>query len=89
MFDEIPVKLTRLYAADTVVLTKIASAGSNIHDSLLPEVRPDILEKPQDKGDNLRMLLELNGGRCEVVTGISVVYPILTAPGYAIKCVRR
>ncbi|CCO30513.1 N-acetylserotonin O-methyltransferase-like protein Short=ASMTL [Rhizoctonia solani AG-1 IB] len=48
-------------AADTVVLTKIASAGSNIHDSLLPEVRPDILEKPQDKGDNLRMLLELNG----------------------------
>ncbi|ELU40486.1 Maf domain-containing protein [Rhizoctonia solani AG-1 IA] len=42
-------------------------------------------QKPQDKGDNLRMLLELNGGRCEVVTGVSVVYPILTAPGYAIK----
>ncbi|CAE6480700.1 unnamed protein product [Rhizoctonia solani] len=72
-------------AADTVVLTKVASAGSNIHDSLLPDIRPDILEKPQDKGDNLRMLLELNGGRCEVVTGVSVVYPILTAPGYAIK----
>lgn len=31
------------------------------------------------------MLLELNGGRCEVVTGVSIVYPILTAPGYAIK----
>ncbi|KAF8754185.1 Maf-like protein [Rhizoctonia solani] len=51
-------------AADTVVLTKVASAGQR---------------------DNLRMLLELNGGRCEVVTGVSVVYPILTAPGYAIK----
>ncbi|CAE7170485.1 unnamed protein product [Rhizoctonia solani] len=71
--------------ADTVVLTKIPEAGLTIHDSLLPSVRPEILEKPHDKADNLRMLLELNGGRCEVVTGVSIVYPILTAPGYAIK----
>ncbi|CAE6399479.1 unnamed protein product [Rhizoctonia solani] len=72
-------------AADTVVLTKVPEAGLTIHDSLLPDIRPDILEKPHDKADNLRMLLELNGGRCEVVTGVSIVYPILTAPGYAIK----
>ena len=32
----------------------------------------DILEKPRDKDDNLRMLLDLNGGICEVVTGVTV-----------------
>ncbi|KAG9103531.1 hypothetical protein FRC06_010107 [Ceratobasidium sp. 370] len=71
--------------ADTVVLSKPEAAGSNIHDSLLPRNRPEILEKPTDAADNLRMLLELNGRKCEVVTGVTVVYPILTAPGYAVK----
>ncbi|KAG8793691.1 hypothetical protein FRC12_001933 [Ceratobasidium sp. 428] len=71
--------------ADTVVLSKAEAAGSNVHDSLLPQTRPEILEKPADAADNLRMLLELNGRKCEVVTGITVVYPILTAPGYATK----
>ena len=46
---------------------------------------PDLLEKPESKEDNMRMLLDLNGRSCEVVTGVSVVYPILTAPGYGIK----
>lgn len=32
----------------------------------------DLLEKPLDKADNYRMLLDLNGGICEVVTGVSV-----------------
>ncbi|KAG8739993.1 hypothetical protein FRC10_004872 [Ceratobasidium sp. 414] len=71
--------------ADTVVLSKPEAAGSNIHDSLLPQNRPEILEKPTDAADNLRMLLELNGRKCEVVTGVTVVYPILTAPGYAVR----
>jgi len=31
------------------------------------------------------MLLDLNGQQGEVVTGISIVYPILTAPGFQIK----
>lgn len=31
-----------------------------------------ILEKPETKEENLRMLLELNGRSCEVVTGVSV-----------------
>jgi septum formation protein len=41
-----------------------------------------LLEKPKDTADNLRMLMDLNGQVCEVVTGVTVVYPILTAPGY-------
>ncbi len=32
----------------------------------------DILEKPRDKEDNMRMLLDLNGAICEVVTGVSI-----------------
>ncbi len=32
----------------------------------------DILEKPIDKDDNMRMLLDFNGGVCEVVTGVSI-----------------
>lgn len=58
--------------ADTVVLTQ-------------DDIRQELLEKPLSKEDNLRMLLDLNGSVCEVVTGVSLVYPILTAPGYDIK----
>lgn len=32
----------------------------------------ELLEKPLDKTDNLRMLLDMNGGICEVVTGVTV-----------------
>lgn len=31
-----------------------------------------ILEKPETKQENLRMLLELSGQSCEVVTGVTV-----------------
>jgi len=44
-----------------------------------------VLEKPISKADNLRMLLDLNGKSCEVVTGVALVYPVLSAPGYEIK----
>jgi len=73
--------------ADTVVLTHIETGGFGGDSSLLPQSRPDILEKPTSKDDNLRMLLDLNGGVCEVVTGVTLVYPILTAPGYQIKSI--
>jgi len=73
--------------ADTVVLSHYSPATSMAHQSSLPERRPDILEKPKNKADNLRMLLELNGGACEVVTGVSIVYPIISAPGYQIKSI--
>lgn len=58
--------------ADTIVLTRVTPATSAIHSSLEPEVPAEILEKPGSKADNLRMLLELNGHSCEVVTGVTV-----------------
>jgi septum formation protein len=33
------------------------------------------------------MLLDMNGGVCEVVTGVTIVYPVLTSPGYDIKSI--
>lgn len=39
---------------------------------MLPEINQELLEKPTSKEDNLRMLLDLNGGVCEVVTGLVV-----------------
>jgi septum formation protein len=60
-------------AADTIVLTQ---------PLLQNETNQELLEKPINKADNLRMLHDLNGNVCEVVTGVTVAYPILTAPGY-------
>jgi hypothetical protein len=39
---------------------------------VLPDVKQELLEKPSSKEDNLRMLLDLNGGVCEVVTGLVI-----------------
>ena len=39
---------------------------------MLPDVNQELLEKPSSKEDNLRMLLDLNGGVCEVVTGLVI-----------------
>ncbi|KAH7911533.1 Maf Ham1 [Hygrophoropsis aurantiaca] len=68
--------------ADTVVLTHALPATST---EMELGTTQELLEKPSSKEDNLRMLLDLNGGVCEVVTGVSLVYPILSAPGYDIK----
>jgi Nucleotide-binding protein implicated in inhibition of septum formation len=59
-------------SADTVVLTHAQPSTSQTSYSVLPEVNQELLEKPISKEDNLRMLLDLNGGVCEVVTGVSV-----------------
>ncbi|KAH9838732.1 Maf/Ham1 [Rhodofomes roseus] len=72
--------------ADTVVLTH-PSPGLSSMPADIPLGLQDLLEKPADKADNYRMLLDLNGGMCEVVTGVSVVYPVLEAPGYKIKSI--
>ncbi|KAF8646287.1 hypothetical protein AX16_007285 [Volvariella volvacea WC 439] len=74
-------------AADTVVFTHIQSSTSQTSHLELGGYRPDLLEKPRDKQDNLRMLLDLNGGVCEVVTGVVVVFPVLSSPGYMIKSI--
>jgi septum formation protein len=68
-----------------VVLTHPQPVTSDVSTSVLGPVHQDLLEKPSSKEDNLRMLLDMNGNVCEVVTGVVVVYPILTAPGYSIR----
>ncbi|KAI9067708.1 Maf/Ham1, partial [Trametes sanguinea] len=77
-------------AADTVVLTHPPEGLSSTPRFANEDPGPqDILEKPRDKEDNLRMLLDLNGGVCEVVTGVTLVFPVLEAPGYRIKSIEE
>lgn len=59
-------------AADTIVLTHAQPATSQTSYSVLPGVNQELLEKPSSKEDNLRMLLDLNGAVCEVVTGVTI-----------------
>jgi len=58
--------------ADTVVLTHAQPISSDVAYSELPAVKQELLEKPMSKADNLRMLQDLNGSVCEVVTGVSL-----------------
>lgn len=58
--------------ADTVVLTHAQPVSSDVAYSELPAVKQELLEKPMNKADNLRMLQDLNGSVCEVVTGVSL-----------------
>lgn len=43
------------------------------------------MEKPLDPIDHARMIAELNDGTCEVVTGVSIIHPILQQPGYQLR----
>ena len=61
-----------MIGADTVVLTHAQPFSSDVAHSELPVVKQELLEKPVDKADNLRMLQDLNGSVCEVVTGVSL-----------------
>ena len=61
-----------MIGADTVVLTHAQPVSSDVAYSELPGVIQELLEKPVDKTDNLRMLQDLNGSVCEVVTGVSL-----------------
>ncbi|KAI0703845.1 Maf/Ham1 [Cytidiella melzeri] len=74
-------------AADTVVLTHQLPGLSSMSYTDAPTTRQDILEKPSSKEDNMRMLMDINGGVCEVVTGVTLVYPVLEAPGYNIRSI--
>jgi len=75
-----------LVIADTVALTHALPSTTQISFEMLPEIKQELLEKPTSRADNLRMLLDLNGGVCESVTGVVVVYPVRTSPGYTIRC---
>lgn len=54
------------------MLTHAQPSTSQTSFSMLPDIIQELLEKPASKKDNLRMLMDLNGSVCEVVTGISV-----------------
>ena len=71
--------------ADTVVLTYPPLGIHSIQYEDAPPASQDILEKPSSKEDNLRMLLDLNGNVCEVVTGVSVGKTV-NANCYADSC---
>ena len=58
--------------ADTVVLTHALPSASQLPYSAHPDMSQELIEKPSSKEDNLRMLLDINGGVCEVVTGVTV-----------------
>ncbi|KAJ3485406.1 hypothetical protein NLI96_g4979 [Meripilus lineatus] len=75
--------------ADTVVLTHPQSGISSTPFPEVATVSQEILEKPSSRDDNLRMLLDMNGGVCEVVTGVTIVFPVLEAPGYKIKSIEE
>ncbi|KDQ58961.1 hypothetical protein JAAARDRAFT_205959 [Jaapia argillacea MUCL 33604] len=72
--------------ADTIVLSSILPSTTQYVDENAHH-NQEILEKPETEEDNMRMLMDLNGGVCEVVTGVSIVYPILSSPGYEIKSI--
>lgn len=74
-----------MIGADTVVLTHAQPVSSDVAYSELPAVQQELLEKPVNKADNLRMLQDMNGSVCEVVTGVSLVFPVLTSPGFSIR----
>jgi septum formation protein len=58
-----------ILSADTVVFTH-ALPSTTIE--METGVRQELLEKPTSEEDNMRMLLDLNGGVCEVVTGVAL-----------------
>jgi Maf-like protein len=67
-----------------VVLTRDEAITSGYQTSGLGA---DILEKPETREENLRMLMELNGRSCEVVTGVTVCKS-LSLP-FRISCLHR
>lgn len=55
-----------------MLLTHTQPLTSDTAYSALSQADQELLEKPESKADNLRMLLDLNGGVCEVITGLVV-----------------
>ena len=64
--------LTSVVTADTIVLAHPISPVPKVQSTADLLNRPEILEKPGSKAETLRMLLELNGKVCEVVTGVTL-----------------
>ncbi|KAG7575261.1 hypothetical protein FFLO_00425 [Filobasidium floriforme] len=73
--------------ADTVIIFPPQSKDPDSRTALEPVEESKVFEKPFDKDDHLRMLQDLNGKTCEIVTGVTIVYPTLGAPGYKLQSI--
>lgn len=54
------------------MLTHAQPSTSESSYAAIPDSVQHLLEKPADKEDNLRMLLDMNGAVVEVVTGVTI-----------------
>ncbi|GAA5829988.1 hypothetical protein JCM3766R1_006728 [Sporobolomyces carnicolor] len=52
---------------------------------LLAGPSPAILEKPQNEADQMDMLRSYRGEQVQVVTGVTIVQPIIANPGYSVS----
>ena len=62
-------------SADTIVILPSQS----------PTYPDQILEKPGNKQNHLKMLEEQNGQTVKCITGVNIIYPTLQNPGFAIR----
>ncbi|KAK1920810.1 inosine triphosphate pyrophosphatase-like protein [Papiliotrema laurentii] len=70
-------------SADTVVIfppEKETREGGRYHGEV-----SEIMEKPVNKDEQTKWLNLMSGRTAEVVTGVTIVYPCVEAPGYKIE----
>ncbi|WVQ94321.1 septum formation protein Maf [Kwoniella sp. CBS 9459] len=72
-------------SADTVVIfpPEKETVDGGIHQGETSEV----LEKPLNKAEQARSLALMAGRNCEVITGVSIVYPTIEAPGFKVQSI--
>ena len=44
-----------------------------------------MLEKPLNKEDQIRNLTLMAGRACEIITGVTIAYPCVQAPGFKLE----
>ncbi|WRT65427.1 septum formation protein Maf [Kwoniella shivajii] len=72
-------------SADTVVIfppEKDTAEGGQYHGEI-----SEVLEKPINKNEQTRSLSSMAGRQCEVITGVSIVYPTVEAPGFKVQSI--
>ncbi|WVO17937.1 septum formation protein Maf [Cryptococcus depauperatus] len=72
-------------AADTVVVfppEKDTEEGGAAHGEI-----SEILEKPINNDEQAKNLALMAGRKCEIITGITIVYPSLEHPGYKVHSI--
>ncbi|KAK8861326.1 septum formation protein Maf [Kwoniella newhampshirensis] len=72
-------------SADTVVIfppEKDTAEGGSAHGEV-----SEVLEKPINKEDQAKILGLMAGRECEVITGVTIVYPSIEAPGFKVHSI--